>query len=280
MNLIQGSQEWLDARKSFVTGTDSAVVMQLSPWESPYSLWRKKMDLDPPQVQTAIMARGNELEPIAREWLQKENQIECSPIVITKDFMMASLDGLSPCETFIVEIKCGEKSYKEAQQGRIADYYRCQMFHQMHCANVAYGLYVAFNGQDGIVIKVERDDDFIKEMIEREREFYQCLIQFTPPTMTTRDYLQRSDPKWIELAERYQKAHQSLKESESIELELRNELIALAGSQSSQGAGIKLSKVPRKGNVEYSRIPSLQGVDLDVYRKPSIEYWKLQVENV
>src|SRR5258708_11757028 len=159
-HLIQGSEAWKEFRKTKISGTDAAVVMQLSPWESPYSLWRKKMDLDPPQVQTAMMARGNELEPIARNWLKREKKIECSPTVITKDFMMASLDGLSQCETFIVEIKCGQKSYKEAEDGRIADYYRCQMFHQMHCVNVTYSLYVAVNGQDGIVIKVERDQNF------------------------------------------------------------------------------------------------------------------------
>lgn len=277
-DLIQGSREWLEARKSFVTATDSPVIMKLSPFLTPYALWRRKMDLDPPEVENQAMKRGTELEPIARNWLFKQHGIKCNPIVITKDFMMASLDGISTCETFIVEIKCGDKSFREAEEGRISNYYHCQMMHQMHCSNVDYGLYIAFNGHDGIIIRVERDQEFINEMIEKEREFYQCLIQFTPPMMTTRDYLQRLDTKWIELAERYQEAYQNLKKYESIESELRNELICLAGSQSSQGSGIKLSKVPRKGAIDYSKIQELKSVNLEEYRKPNSEYWRLSVE--
>jgi hypothetical protein len=44
------------------------------------------------------------------------------------------------------------------------------------------------------------------------------------------------------------------------------------------GAGIRLSKIPRKGAVDYSQIECLKELDLEPYRKKSIEYWKIGVE--
>lgn len=278
MNLIQGSKEWLEARKSFVTATDASIIMGINPWKTPYKLWRQKMDLDPPEEENEAMRRGSELEPLAREWFIKETGIHCEPKVVFKEFMMASLDGLSNDQKCVVEIKCGSKSFAKAEQGLIDDYYICQMMNQMYCANVDQSLFVAFNGDRGIVIPVKIDQNYISEMIPKLKEFYQCLISFTPPMMTTKDYQTKSDPQWNALAGNYRNAYQELKRAEQLEQSLRQELIALAGSQSSQGAGIKLSKVPRKGAIDYSAIPELTGLDLEPYRKKSIEYWKVSID--
>ncbi len=176
----QGSPEWLEARKGFITATDSSIIMGLNPFKTPLQLWRQKMDLDPPEVENHRMREGTRLEPLARDWL-KEQGIYCEPKVVFKDFMMASLDGLSEDGTFVVEIKCGEKAYACAEQGIIKSYYNCQMQHQLHCADVDEALYVAYNGKDGIIIPVERDQKFIDEMIPILKEFYLCLISYTEP---------------------------------------------------------------------------------------------------
>ena len=275
--LKQGSSQWLELRKQYVTATDSAVILGLSPYKTQYKLWRQKMDLDTPDVETERMREGTRLEPLAREWIEKRMSKTFTPKVVFKDFMMSSLDGLSKRGEMIIEIKCGSKSFSQAEDGEISRMYICQMQHQMHCAEVDHCLYVAFNGERGIIIPVERDQNFINQMIEKEREFYECLISFTPPQMTTKDYHQRSDQEWNCLAENYRNAYQDLKRAEQLEKDLRKELISLAGEQSSQGAGIKLSKIPRKGMVDYSIIPELCNVDLEQYRKQPIEYWKLSV---
>jgi putative phage-type endonuclease len=278
MNLTQGSKDWLEARKSFVTATDASIIMGINPWKTPYKLWRQKMDLDPPETENEAMRRGTELEPIARAWLEKEHNIKCEPKVVIKDFMMASLDGITSDKNAIVEIKCGSKAFSSAYVGEIPNYYVCQMQTQMYVSNVQLAFYVAFNGNEGIVIPVLRDDNFINEMIPKLREFYECLISFTPPMMTTKDYQTKSDPQWKALAENYRNAYQELKNAEQLEQTLKQELIALSGEQSSMGAGIKLSKVLRKGVIEYSKIPQLTGLDLEPYRKNSSEYWKISID--
>ncbi len=211
---IQGSQEWLSIRKQHVTGTDAGVIMGVNPWKTPYQLYLQKMDLSPPEKENQAMRTGTLLEPVAREWLLREHSIKCDPEVVFKDFMMASLDGLSECGTFIVEIKCGKKSFEQASDGEIPEYYLYQMLHQMAVCDLDIVKYVCFNGVTGIVIDVHRDQKLIDEMIEKEKEFYQCLLQYTPPALTEKDYQKRTDSAWISLSQRYADTCQKLKQLE------------------------------------------------------------------
>ena len=48
-----------------------------------------------------------------------------------------------------------------------------------------------------------------------------------------------------------------------------------SGRKTLTGGGITLSCTERKGNVDYSKIPELQGVDLERYRKAGSTYWKI-----
>jgi hypothetical protein len=56
---------------------------------------------------------------------------------------------------------------------------------------------------------------------------------------------------------------------------LRGQLISLSQNQNSAGGGVRVSKLTRKGNVDYKKIPELKAVNLDEYRKAPMEYWKI-----
>lgn len=62
---------------------------------------------------------------------------------------------------------------------------------------------------------------------------------------------------------------------EEEERRLREQLIAAAGDESCRGAGVQLTKYSRQGNVDYSKIPELWGLNLSDYRKPPIDAWRL-----
>lgn len=155
------------------------------------------------------------------------------------------------------------------------------MMHQMAVCDLDLVKYVCFNGETGIIIDVKRDQKLIDEMIKKEEEFYECLLQYTPPALTERDYIRRSDADWTFLSERYKNICQKLEEMKILEKEeklIKQQLIELSGSYPTMGAGIKLSKITRKGTVDYSKIEVLNDVDLDQYRKKSTEYWTVLVE--
>jgi putative phage-type endonuclease len=56
--------EWLDARRKGVTASEIATVMGLSPWDSPYALYHRKLGILPAQADAAPLERGRDLEPI------------------------------------------------------------------------------------------------------------------------------------------------------------------------------------------------------------------------
>lgn len=63
------SDEWYAARRSRVNGSEIAVVMGISPYESAFSLWHRKAGSIGPVDINDAMYWGNRLEPIIRdEW--------------------------------------------------------------------------------------------------------------------------------------------------------------------------------------------------------------------
>lgn len=184
IDLIQGTKEWLDFRSIRITASDSSSIMELNPWCSPIELWKRKLGLLPEVEENAKMKSGSEMEPIAREAFIKETGIHVEPKVVisdTYDWMLASMDGLSNDLKVGVEIKCGARSFKEAKKSYIPGYYKCQMQHQMYICELDWIYYYCFNGKEGILMKLQRDDEFINKIIEQENKFYDCLINLKEP---------------------------------------------------------------------------------------------------
>ncbi len=276
LDIEQGSPEWHSLRKTKITATDAAVIMGVSPWKSKTKLYQDKKSDDAPNFVSEKMQRGIDLEPIARDLFIIQSNIEVEPKVIVKDWAMASLDGMSEDGKHIVEIKCpGEKDHQSALSGKVPDYYYPQLQHQMFVCDVDEMYYYSFDGADGVILTVKRDNEFIEKMIIEEKKFYDCLMTDTPPEPDENDYVERTDLPWEKCALNWLLVTSQIKELEKIEEDLRKQLISLSGESNSRGAGISLCQVQRKGNVDYSKIPELKGVDLELYRKSAITTWRI-----
>jgi putative phage-type endonuclease len=276
IELIQGTPEWLALRKKKITATDSSIIMGVSHWKTKVQLYHEKLSNEPPMAANERMQRGIDLEPIARNLYSLQHGIEIEPKVIIKDWAMASLDGIDYSCKHIVEIKCpGEKDHAISASGKVPEHYYPQLQHQMYVCDVQQMHYFSFDGIDGITITVKRDEEYISKMIEEEKKFYQCIINEIPPEPSEGDYIERNDPIWQKCASHWAEITSQIKELEMIEEDLRKQLIFLSGESNSKGAGISLCQVQRKGNVDYANIPELKGVDLDKYRKRSINSWRI-----
>lgn len=270
--LIQGSADWLALRKTKITASDASVIMGVNPWVSPLKLYNEKMGLSEPREKTFAMQRGNDLEEPARQCFEKKTGLTVFPRVVfhpENDWMMASLDGISLNEKHIVEIKCPLKFSLN-----IPDHYFAQIQHQLACTELDMCYYFVFDGTDGQFVEVNRDQQYIESLIKKENEFYQCIVNKTSPIINP-DYVMRSDDFWNENAKNWKQVNDQIAQLEKKEKELRETLIQTSGGSSSQGAGIKLSKILRKGNVNYKNISELVGVDLEQYRKNDIETWRI-----
>lgn len=276
--LAQNSPEWLEFRKTKIGASDAPIIMETSPWKTPYQLWEEKMGVRESPV-TAAMQRGTNMEEEAR-WVFEEmigiQVFATVKIHPTLDWMMASLDGIDVEERHIVEIKCpGAMDHGKAMDGVVPDKYYPQLQHQMAVTGLDGAFYFSYTRSSSKIIEVQRDDKYISEMIQKERQFYNHMIEFTPPVLTERDYIARDDPQWHDYASQYISVKKQLNILEEQEKGLRKHLISLSEKSNSSGAGIKLSRIVRRGHICYDTVPELVDVDLEKYRKPPIEFWKI-----
>lgn len=276
-DIKQGSDEWLALRKTKITATDAAVIMGISPWKSITQLYYEKMPGFLPTKPNEWMRRGTELEPIARDLFNAKTEMtfKMIPKVAIRDWAMASLDGISVCNV-ILEIKCpGPKDHSLALQGKIPEYYYPQLQHQMYVCDSQKNYYFSFDGVDGVIVEIKRDDEYIEKMVKQEIKFYECMKNKTPPDPSENDFIERDDDLWKQCAMRWKYLSQSIKTLEKEEDEIRSQLIFLAGDFNAKGAGISLCKINRKGNIDYTKIPELKGLNLETYRKPESVNWRI-----
>lgn len=182
LQIEQGTTQWLDLRKTKITATDASVIIGAYPWKTAHQLYHEKISDTHNTYTNSAMQRGIDLEPMARDLFMLETGIDVSPAVIVRDWAMASLDGISSCGKYVVEIKCpGKKTHEIALSGKIPDYYYPQLQHQMYVCDVDEMYYYSFDGMNGVVVVVVRDDEFIEKMIVAEKHFYDCIINKIPP---------------------------------------------------------------------------------------------------
>jgi len=276
--MIQGTPEWLEMRKKMITATDACVIMNVSPFLTPLALWEQKLNLRPPQEKTFAMSRGSDLESEALRCFNESMGLSLRPQVVKcrcYEWAMASLDGFDG-ERVAVEIKCpGAQDHNLALNGKIPDKYYPQLQHQMLVAGLGSMWYYSFDGIGGVALKVSMDEDYQNRLLGKEKEFYKCMIEFTPPDMTERDYQIKNEHEFLEVCEQYKLVKNELKLLEQFEQELRQKLVKASCGQNTIGGGLKISKSIRKGAVDYKIIPELIGVDLEMFRSDPVVSWRI-----
>lgn len=279
--LVQQTQEWLDFRKKMLGASDAPAIMDVSPWKTSYQLWLEKLDLIPSTFQSSAMRRGIQLESEAILNFCLMTGVQVAPKVIIHpscSYMMASMDGISEDGKVAVEIKCpGEKDHWIAASGNVPEKYYPQLQHQLEVCGLDKIYYFSFDTHSQYLIEVARNDSYIKTMLEKEAEFYECLQSFVAPKCNDPTVV-RNDDIWSAVATDWTRVKTQLDGLLKREDELRVSLAEMAGEFPTKGAGVRVIKVVRKGLIDYSKVPELKGIDLEPYRKDSIESWKVTRE--
>jgi len=278
-HLIQGSASWLDMRKNCVGASDAAAILGVSPWVTPYGLWSQKMGLIVVE-QNDAMRRGVEMEPLARDAFNRALCVTVEPKVYFDDvypWCMASLDGVSADGKTVVEIKCcGQKDHQTALDGMIPEKYYPQLQHQLYVTGLKQINYFSYRSElDFVNLVVKRDDIFIGNMLEAEKEFYRRMIEFDAPPLTEQDYQDFNSDKDFEYASMiYLDAVKARKEAEKNEGWAKEQMISKANGNAKNRL-VRITKYFRKGNVQYDKIPELEKVDLEKYRKAAVASYRI-----
>lgn len=275
-HLIQGSDEWLAYRKTSIGASDVAAILGISPWKTPYSLWREKMSLDE-TIVTYSMKRGTALEDEARSEFETLVGEKMHPKVVIHpehSFLMASLDGMSEDGEMIVEIKVPNSvTHLKAVNGIVEPYYNCQMQMQMACTNLDMCHYYSYDGKNGAVVVVHRDQKFIDHMVEKCSEFYfNHMLANNPPEMLDKDYLDFSeDEEWLRLEKEFVDICDQMEYMSTAKEVIKKNLLDLSRGHNIKGDYLKMTRVLAKGRVDYDKIEELRNIDLEKYRKPMSE---------
>jgi putative phage-type endonuclease len=178
VDLKQGTQKWLNWRHSGIGASDASTIMNENRFKSPDELLhekKNKIDIE----ENEKMQKGKDLEPIARTVYQKNTKIMVQPICIQSilyPWLIASLDGISSDYKKLVEIKCGESAYNQAAKNIIPNYYFGQLQHQLMVTGLnSLDYWCYWPGEMGILIRVNRDNSYIKKLFKQEEKFYQSM---------------------------------------------------------------------------------------------------------
>jgi hypothetical protein len=96
--------------------------------------------------------------------------------------------------------------------------------------------------------------------------FQQYLDSDTPPPLTDDDTVVRNDAAWSKAAQAYAQAKQEADAfAERVDV-ARQALLALATHPKEQGSGVTVTRYWKQGNVDYKKVPALQGLDLTQWR--------------
>lgn len=270
MNLVQGSAEWHAHRRSHRNASETPAVLGCSPFMTPYQLWQIKLGLVEPEV-TAAMLHGTQLEPQARAAYEALTGHVMQPLVLVDGEYSASMDGVTLGGDRIVEIKCpfrGRDStlWKTAAEGRVPEHYGWQVQHQIMVAGAEVADFYVFDGTEGLLLEVAPDPSVWPQVRAAWDVFMKCVNEGQPPPLTARDTRVRDDAEWLSAAAAYLAAKRAADTTAKALDDAKAALIGLTDHAKEQGGGVSVTRLWKRGNVDYRRVPELAGVDLEHYR--------------
>lgn len=288
LDLKQNTPEWDEFRKKSIGASNAAAIMRASPWKTKHDVYDEMVNGKKVFINSS-MQKGMELEPVALMWCMGNLETFLSPKVVVNSsipYAHASLDGLSNDLSIAVEIKVvGEKTHKIALDGKIPEHYQWQMVHQMAIANLPFMYYCSYfecNGElDVRMIRFDRDMDKEVTYLDELNRFWMDYFLNSNPI---------EEPKKATIlvpgeTEKAIRLQANLHTRESVKKEismlqdilecLDKEIIEDCDGESVEIGDHKVTKYTVKGGIDYASIPELRGVDLEKYRKPSREQWRI-----
>lgn len=268
IELEQGSQTWLDWRMNRRMASETPAVTR----RSPYQNWEGLRNVKRGQQtkQTAAMAHGHANEHAVRLWAASETGMLFVPVCVEDGDYAASLDGLEG--RAIVEIKAPYKgkqsdTWKLAEQGLIRPDYDDQVIHQLAVsgADVCYFTVYDAESKRGIILERRFDADLWAKLQKQWDEFWTWHMTDDPdPAKNV-----RTDSDWAQFAAIYTAAKRQADHFAKLADMARADLIGLAGDESAEGYGVKVSRFEKAGSVDYKKALATidPSADLSMFRK-------------
>lgn len=179
-------EEWLEARRRGIGGSDAAAALGVSPWMSPLELWLEKTAGYGPRTKDddERMRWGHLLEPAIRQEFARRTMRTVEHVgdwAITWSnrhaFACCTLDGAQMAAdkpgVGVLQIKCLDAWIARDWGDEPPSHYQIQVQHEIMVADVKWGtLAVLVGGNTLRWWDYKRDDELIEDIVALEREFW------------------------------------------------------------------------------------------------------------
>lgn len=208
MQKLKSRKEWLEARKSYIGGSDAACILGMNPWRSNVELWEIKKGLkeledisEKPVVKYGTLAEEHLREIFRLDFPQYKVEYAENNIWTNTRYPWAeaSLDGWLTDQDGrmgILEIKTStinSAAAGEKWKGQIPDNYYLQLLHYMAVTGAGFAILKAqlTYRQGEEVMHVTRHYDINREdveddiiiLMEEEKKFAESLKGDTAPAL-------------------------------------------------------------------------------------------------
>ena len=183
---------WLEKRKHYVTGTDAAQLLGISPFGSKFSVWLDKTGQGQEIAQTGAMRAGLAFEPCILKMYAEDTDAKVEHMdgydLHTSDNyprLGASLDGWNHTLGIPVDaknIKWKDHRWGDAWTDEFPDYYKTQLQVQMMVTGARFAhLAVMFSGQDFFIYQIEWNDELARQIVEAADGLFELIASGEMP---------------------------------------------------------------------------------------------------
>lgn len=188
---------WLQERKKGIGGSDAASVLGLNKYSSPLKVYLDKVSEGVGEEHNNHTMGGILLEPVIIKWLEQQlgeeiltDEKTCQNLISPEyDFIRCNLDGKIKGKNEIVEVKTTEPRNAHEWDDDAPIPYLIQCQHNMYVDGAdRCHLAVFITKSDIRKFIVDRDDEFIKDMVEKEKYFWENhVLKRVAPDLTKYD---------------------------------------------------------------------------------------------
>lgn len=287
LDLVQGSDEWKIWRRTHITATDTAKIMNVSPYATPLDCYHEKIDGKETPI-TPPMQRGIDLEPIARDFLAKKYGFELEPKCFESlgiPFMGASLDAVNKDRTKGAEIKCtGIKTHLKAIEGDIQEMYIYQCQKQMYVMGwQEIDLFYYIDEVTNYLHTIKRDKELMCEFESKELHFWhEHILKEIPPAKSFQHIKNIENIDVNELATVWRITYEAEKELKVERLVIEEKLKEISNNESAffVDAGVKYLVIEKKGVVDWKKACvswNITDEEIEKHRKDKSKYSKFTI---
>ncbi len=187
--------EFLERRKKGIGGSDASAILGINPWKNKLAVYLEKTNQEIIKTETNFTHFGNVLEQVVADEfqrvtgkrVQKYNKLITHP---QHEFMIGNIDRKIVGEKAFLECKTTSAFNAKEWEDAIPEYYQAQVQHYL--AILGYEkCYVAvlIGGNQFKYYEVQRDEAFIEQLINAERDFWENnVLKLTPPEIDGHDF--------------------------------------------------------------------------------------------